>query len=90
MPPTVTTYARLALTVLFKHGLGTLLAVFLVWKLAEVYERKLEANSVKLDQITDAMAAHAADAERQVQLLRAICLGVNTSEQARAMCEVSR
>jgi hypothetical protein len=90
MPPAAATYARLALSVLFKHGLGTLLAVFLVWKLAETYERKLEANSAKLDTLATSQAAHAADTKRQIDLLRAICLGVNTTEASRAMCEVSR
>jgi hypothetical protein len=90
MPPSVSSYARLALSVLFKHGLGTLLAIFLVWKLAEGYERKLEATAVKIDQMAAAQAAHAADTKRQIDLLRAICLGVNTTEASRAMCEVSR
>jgi hypothetical protein len=71
--------ASLGLRLLSKYGAVTVIALYLVWQLTQT----LPAMARTLD-------AHVADSQRQILLLRAICLGINTAEPARSMCEVSR
>ena len=66
--------------VLARYGLATLLALYLVYQLANT----LPAMARTLD-------AHVNDTRHQTQLLYAICLGINrTDDVARAMCEAGR
>ena len=63
-----------------RYGLGTLLALYLVYQLSNT----LPAMARTLD-------AHVNDTLHQTRLLYAICLGINKSDDAaRAMCEAGR
>lgn len=61
------------LQLLTRYGLGTLLALFLVYKLAGSFELKLDALAATLER-------HTVDASTQTLLLRAIC--ANTANTA--------
>jgi hypothetical protein len=54
------------LQLLTRYGLGTLLALFLVYKLSGSFELKLDALAAQFER-------HAADTATQTLLLKAIC-----------------
>jgi hypothetical protein len=64
---------------LMRYGLGTLLALFLVYKLADTYELKLDAIAVTLQH-------HTTDTVTQTLLLKAICANTATTDAERVTC----
>lgn len=64
---------------LARYGLGTLLALFLVYKLSGSFELKLDALAAVLEH-------HTADTQTQTLLLRAICANTAKTDGELVTC----
>ena len=69
---------RFWVDVVFKLGIGSAIALYLVWQLSST----LPAMARTLD-------THVADTRQQIKLLHALCLIAAHSETERRWCEVS-
>ena len=82
------------LTVLFKYGLGALLALWLTFWLTQSVDGDLKAQAEEQRKTYDVLMAHEAEmhADGRVQgaLLHAICLNIAHTADARALCEVGQ
>lgn len=70
-----------------KLGPATLIALGLTYFLTQIVSGDLQ--EIKAAQAVQATES-AKQAEKQLLLLRAICLGLNKDEPSRSMCEVGR
>ena len=75
---------------LSKYGLGTLIALFLVWKLAESFDAKLAAFQLSLDAHQQSTVATDRSREQndalRLLLLKAICENTAKTDAERMVC----